>query len=91
MFIFHSVRELILNIVKHAGTKQARLNIMLSKNAWIRIEISDPGVGFEAEEKMLDGFGLFRIRERAAFLGGILLITSSPGCGCCVTLTLPKC
>jgi PAS domain S-box-containing protein len=91
MFVFHSVRELILNIVKHAGTKQARLNITLSDNEWIRIEISDPGVGFEAEAKLLDGFGLFRIRERAAFFGGTLQTTSSPGGGCSVTLTLPKC
>jgi signal transduction histidine kinase len=90
IFIFQSVRELILNIVKHAGAKEVRLGVKLSENERIMIEVSDQGKGFDAEGMPTMGFGLFQIRERAAVFGGSLQVKSSPGGGSCVTLTLPK-
>ncbi len=90
IFIFHSIYELILNIYKHSGAHEAWLNIQASDHEWMRIEIRDPGKGFDTEQKIFNGFGLFRIRERSAMLGGSLQVFSSEGKGCTVVLILPR-
>jgi PAS domain S-box-containing protein len=94
VFIFEAVRELLFNIVKHAGTNTAAIRMSCTADNLIRVVIEDEGAGFDVEQyedrKKLDGgFGLFSIRERIAAIGGTLDISSWPGEGTHATLLVP--
>lgn len=92
--LFRAVRELLFNIVKHAGVKSARLRLSRSEDGKGEIQVSDEGAGFDPEEVRahegaVGGFGLFNVRERLEMLGGGLATESSPGCGSRITLWVP--
>jgi PAS domain S-box-containing protein len=91
--LFKAVRELLVNILKHAGAKNVKVVILKQDNE-VEITVEDDGTGFQAEGLSLPsekggGFGLFNIRERLEYIGGHLMIKSSPGKGTCVTITAP--
>ncbi len=93
LLFFQATRELLLNIVKHAGVRKANIEV-LQKNRNIRLTIEDKGVGFNPKNMRIrggvsGGFGLFSIQERLAFLGGEMTIDSSPGLGSRFILTAP--
>jgi CheY-like chemotaxis protein len=93
--LFLCVRELLFNIVKHAGVKTAELRMWRSGSGGdLTIEVKDEGVGFDpalvrAHEGLTGGFGLFNVRERLEMLGGGMEALSLPGCGSRFTLWLP--
>ena len=93
VLLFRAVRELVINIIKHAHTRQAR--IVVTRDAeCIRIAVEDYGVGFdvstiESQGAAEGGFGLFSIRERLGHLGGRVEVQSSPGQGTRVILVAP--
>lgn len=92
IFLYQSARELLLNVVKHAGVKSARLEMSSEGPDRLRLTVSDEGSGFDpAAIWMTDasGFGLLSIRERAELMGGKLQIMSSPGKGASVSLFVP--
>jgi signal transduction histidine kinase len=90
--LFIIVRELLINVVKHANTTDAKISIWREGNL-IQIEVQDKGSGFElsanVEATNTAGFGLFSIRERLRHFGGRLAIQSAPGSGTRVRLTAP--
>lgn len=91
LLLFQSVRELLINSWKHAGTGEASVAVKRGINV-LRIEVHDKGRGFAAAEtsgEISSKFGLFSIRERMNALGGKLDIHSSPGNGTTVILELP--
>lgn len=90
--LFLATRELLLNVVKHAGVSHATVSMNLSGDGRTRIIVSDSGVGFDPNVagKTLGGFGLFGIRERLEMLGGNLDVQSTPGNGTRVTLLGPS-
>jgi len=93
IFLFHSVRELLVNVAKHAGAKSAKISINRDEDH-IVIRVEDDGVGFRPSKtdsylQENGGFGLFSIRERFESIGGTMAIDSEPGRGCCVTLSAP--
>ncbi|MCW5798404.1 MAG: PAS domain S-box protein [Nitrospira sp.] len=91
ILLFQSVRELLMNIVKHAGTTEAKISVTQADGV-VRICVSDRGVGWEvgaAETKLEPGFGLFSIRERMKALGGAFEMQSIPGEGTTAILQLP--
>ena len=93
VMLFKSVRELLMNTVKHSGTHEVSIRVRRSPTA-ISTEVSDNGQGFdvsalEAASGETVGFGLFSIRERLTYVGGEFNITSSPGKGTQVTLVVP--
>jgi PAS domain S-box-containing protein len=86
VLLFQSIRELMMNVVKHAGVDTVSLAVSLSSSDEICIEISDRGVGFdpnliEQHSHTSNQFGLFSIRERMSLLGGRMVIDSSLGSG----------
>jgi PAS domain S-box-containing protein len=86
------VRELLFNVVKHAGTDQARLRLR-SRDDEVEIVVEDEGEGFDAEAVEADsgeGFGMRSVRERVVLTGGCLHVDSAPGRGTRVTLVAPK-
>ena len=91
--LFEAVRELLLNVVKHAKANTARIH-MTSEDWNIRISVIDDGVGFDTcalfdPKNLSKAFGLFSIRERIILAGGDLQCKSSPGKGATFTLTAP--
>ena len=93
LLLFQSVRELLLNCVKHAHVRQATL-IMKEVNGSLHITVLDQGVGFDPEVvnvsvKNSGHFGIFSIRERMLALGGQFDLKASPGKGTEATLVLP--
>ncbi|MDD5458551.1 MAG: PAS domain S-box protein [Phycisphaerae bacterium] len=94
ILLFQSVRELLLNIVKHAGVTAAKVEVSRVNGDDIQVVVSDKGVGFDPEKLSRPGgedtgFGLFSIRERLSLLGGQLKIESKPRQGAKFTLTAP--
>ena len=91
--LFQSLRELLFNVVKHAGVGEAV--VTLSRHGGeARVTVSDAGSGFASEGRKFvpssdGGFGLFNIRERLDLLGGRLEVESAPGRGTRATLTVP--
>jgi len=90
--LFRAVRELAVNVVKHAQAK--RLDIAIKrKNEQLRISVSDDGVGFDPASALTStqegGYGLFSIKERISHMGGTVDIQSQPGNGTRVVLQLP--
>lgn len=93
VLIFRSVRELLLNIVKHAAAKQVEIQLSHEPSG-LRVMVRDDGVGFNPsnaglENPNTEGFGLFSIRERLSAVGGAFTIESSPGRGTRATLAIP--
>jgi PAS domain S-box-containing protein len=90
--LFRAVRELLFNVVKHAQTDRARVEVSRVTGDQVQIVVADTGVGFEprASETPLHGFGLSNIRERMEFLGGRLEMESTPGQGTRMRLIAPQ-
>ena len=91
--LFQAVRELLVNVVKHAQATHARVLLRREGDA-LRIIVEDDGVGFEvsnvaAKPDAIRTFGLFNIRERVEYLGGRVKLRSEPGSGTRVTLMAP--
>lgn len=90
--LFRSVRELLINVSKHAGTNSAEVSFFTDDDEFV-ITVTDTGVGFDAEQRLIPsadgGYGLFSIRERLGSIGGTMQIDSQPGDGTVVILTLP--
>jgi PAS domain S-box-containing protein len=90
---FQAVRELLINVVKHAGVKEASVYVTQRENV-IVIHVEDQGKGIVPDELDLPrsqegGFGLFSIRERLSWLGGKLEINSGPGRGTSAQVFIP--
>lgn len=92
--LFHAVRELLLNVIKHARASRAVVRIAKS-NGCVEVTVEDDGQGFDSERaeladgRPLPGFGLFSLRERLDTAGGRMEIYSQPGSGCRVTIRMP--
>jgi PAS domain S-box-containing protein len=92
ILLFESVREMLLNVVKHAHTRFAKIHLFQAENNHLGLAVSDDGKGFEINHETPDdqkGFGLFSIRERLSMMGGSLQIDSAPGKGAILTITAP--
>jgi PAS domain S-box-containing protein len=93
-FLYEAVRELLFNVVKHAGSSRARVSTSRLGMDEIRVVVEDSGAGFdvgrlEAGELGSSGFGLFSIRERLSYLGGRLTVESEVGRGARFTIVAP--
>lgn len=91
--LYHAVRELLINIAKHAECSAASVSVGRNDDN-IVINIEDDGVGFDSnaiEENLAQGsgFGLINVRRRIYHLGGTFTIESSPGTGTRITITMP--
>lgn len=91
--LFSSVRELLLNVVKHAEARNVEATLRWGERT-VGIQVVDDGKGFDlAETEPLrdarKSFGLFNLQERVADLDGQVEIVSAPGAGTTVSLVLP--
>jgi PAS domain S-box-containing protein len=93
VLLFRSARELLINTVKHAEARTARVWISRSGDT-IEFRLEDDGVGFDPSQinssiRGTGGFGLFSIRDRLSHIGGDLRIESRRKEGTRVVMTAP--
>ncbi|WP_447598217.1 response regulator [Nitrospira sp. Nam80] len=93
MLLYQSVRELLMNVIKHAHTPHATLSIAVDRGDLLKISVRDEGKGFNPRTLDLqpasEHFGILSVRERMEALGGRCQTDSAPGRGTEVTLTVP--
>ena len=90
--LFQATRELLFNVVKHAGVNRARLTLRRVAEDQVELIVRDEGAGFDPTRigrQEEGGFGLFSIRERLELLGGQMKVVSAPGQGTQVILEVP--
>ncbi|MGD0679138.1 MAG: chemotaxis protein CheB [Polyangiaceae bacterium] len=89
--IFRAVRELVMNVLKHAKAP-ATVSLRRSDDH-LEIDVKDRGIGFDPEaptDGPTDrGFGLLSVREQIVGLVGTLKIESAPHQGTRVTIRVP--
>jgi len=89
ILLFQAVRELLVNVAKHAKAKNVKVYSRRVRNH-IHVTVEDDGTGFDMSRvNLAGGFGLFSIRERLGHIGGRLQIRSRPQGGTRVTMTVP--
>ena len=87
--LFRNVRELLINVVKHANAQNVKVSVRKVDDL-INISVEDNGKGFDPNEIASKAtFGLFSIRERLVQLDGSFEIKSEPGHGSKFTITAP--
>jgi signal transduction histidine kinase len=82
--------EALRNAARHAQAQRVRLELAGGRR--VRLSVVDDGCGFDPESvrpSRHGGFGLTSMRERAAGIGADLSISSRPGQGTQVEVTLP--
>ena len=84
---YRIAQEALTNVVKHAGTDQARVQIVYGRGE-VEIEVTDDGVGPGAAV-VTGGHGLVGMRERVALYGGEFAAGPQPLGGFRVWARLP--
>ena len=92
--LFRTVRECLLNVHRHSGSRRASVSLQVTP-AEVRLEVRDRGRGFPARLRRGNaktfshlGVGLMGMRERIRQLGGDLSIQSD-GRGATVSAVIP--
>jgi two-component system CheB/CheR fusion protein len=91
MLLFQSIRELLFNVVKHAGILEATVTLE-QVNDMGRITVGDHGKGFDVEAVMKDpqaAHGLLIIHDRLKLLGCRMEIKSKAGEGTQIMIEIP--
>ena len=91
MLIFQSIRELLFNVVKHAGVPHAQVTLE-RVNGRPCITVSDNGKGFDVEAVIGNSqaaHGLLIIQDRLHLLGCHMQLVSKPGEGTNIRIELP--
>jgi PAS domain S-box-containing protein len=85
--LFRALRELLINVARHSGTKAAHVRLWRT-DAEIGLSVDDDGVGFDPSVEPT-GFGLLSLGERLRHVGGKMTIESIPGDGARIVLLAP--
>jgi PAS domain S-box-containing protein len=100
VFLFSAVRELLVNVAKHACATRVAVRLRWLEDC-VDVLVKDNGKGFpkprlNADSDFAggtahtqDGFGLFSIQERVSDLGGRMGLRSQPNSGTAVKIRLP--
>jgi PAS domain S-box-containing protein len=88
--LYKAAQELLFNVVKHAGVREARLRLR-RRHGYVCLSVSDKGRGFDTQEfDQPGGLGLLRVREQIKFLGGRLKVRSTNGGGSLFIIAVPN-
>lgn len=87
--LFRILQEALTNVMRHADATMVTVRIDREGDA-MAMEVMDNGRGFDQGDRPYPiSLGLLGMRERAAVLGGLTTITSRPGHGTTVHVSLP--
>ena len=93
VILFRSVDEILKNVTKHAAATKVSISTQATRYSF-SVEVEDNGKGFDTSilapgQRRKDSFGLFSIKERIEYLGGVLDIQSERGNGTKIILNVP--
>jgi light-regulated signal transduction histidine kinase (bacteriophytochrome) len=89
--LYRAVRELLINVAKHAQTDSASVECRL-RDRKLLIRVSDRGIGYDASvvaARPRRGLGQMMLRERLSLIGGTAEVRTAPGSGTVVQLSVP--
>ncbi len=87
--LYRIAQEALHNIVKHAKATNVVLKLVCEPGNVALLEISDDGVGFDAQGTFPGHLGLKSMRERVMRVGGVLTVRSEPGHGTRIRARIP--
>ncbi len=85
--LYRIVQEALRNVVRHANTPHAAVELSGSP-AGLRLRVGDDGIGFDPDAGRA-GLGLVSMRERLYLVGGRLEIDTRPGGGTRLDVVVP--
>jgi signal transduction histidine kinase len=91
--LFRIAQEALANVVRHARANHATVKLTL-QGARVLLQIVDDGIGFDPQKAFAESgnarpWGLLGMQERAALVGGSVVIESQPWAGAKVTVEIP--
>jgi two-component system, NarL family, sensor kinase len=86
--LYRICQEALTNVARHAGAKRATVRLVATPDR-VRLAVEDDGQGFDAAGAPEDRHGIVGMRERAEVLGGTLEVSSGPGEGTRIEVTVP--
>ena len=91
--LYKVCRELLFNVVKHAGVLEATVDVRQADD-FVELTVADRGSGFDAQQVMKEktqptGLGLFSLEQRLRGFGGSLAVESVLGEGTRILIRLP--
>jgi signal transduction histidine kinase len=86
--LFRSVRELLVNVGKHARARAVHVQLEAAAGR-LAVRVEDDGIGFDARTLRAGAFGLSSVRERLGGLGGKMEVRARRGGGTSVVLEVP--
>ncbi len=87
--LYRVIQEGLRNIANHAKTNEARLALQ-GLDGGVGLLIQDLGIGFDMSEvREKSGIGLAGMRERVRLVGGTMSLTSEPGKGTEIQVSIP--
>jgi len=93
MALYRILQETLQNVEKHARARHVTVNLT-KPGDFVQLTINDDGMGFDpdhhpARRKGEGGFGLLGMRERAAYVGGVLKVKSVRRSGTEIEIRIP--
>jgi signal transduction histidine kinase/ligand-binding sensor domain-containing protein len=86
--LFLAFEEALTNVVRHSGASEVHIKISSAEMGYLSVGIEDNGRGLPAVMVTDGADGLNNLRKRMSQIGGSCDITSQPGGGVSVRLTL---
>jgi two-component system, NarL family, sensor kinase len=88
--LFRSAQEGLLNIVRHAAARNARVRVSRSGDR-VQLTVTDDGKGFQPDRPRVDEdhMGLRLLEDLVGSGGGRLEVESAPGRGSCLRVEVP--
>lgn len=87
--LFLVTKEALNNVVRHAHAREVCLRVKLTEES-LNMTIEDNGQGFEPDRAHPSADGVRNMHQRMETIGGYCEITSKPGAGTIITLSLPR-
>lgn len=91
--VYKIIQEAVVNSIKNGRARRVKI-LVSATPGMLRANITDDGSGFDVEKTLAEvgekgGWGLLNMKERAMLAGGELIISSEPGRGATVILSVP--
>jgi two-component system, NarL family, sensor kinase len=86
--LYRICQEALTNVARHAEARRVTVRLVATPEQ-VQLTIEDDGLGLDASDTAEDRYGLVGMNERARMLGGALDLSTSPGAGTRVRVTVP--
>lgn len=92
--VFRMVQEALTNVRRHAGARRVRVCLRRNEAERLVLRVEDDGQGFAEPVDLASlsanrHYGLLGISERAALLGGTMVVASQPNSGTALEVEIP--